>query len=49
MATNPYLTKLPQFAFNELTFKHRNGAYPLDDTSVWNTKAQFAECGALLR
>lgn len=43
MATNPYLTKLPQFAFNELTFKHRNGAYPLDDTSVWNTKAQFVE------
>ena len=43
MATNPYLTKLPQFAFNELTFKHRNGAYPLDDTSVWNTKSQFVE------
>lgn len=43
MATNPYLSKMPQYAFNALTFNHRNGAYPLDDTSVWNTKAQFVE------
>lgn len=43
MATNPYLSKMPQYAFNALTFNHRNGAYPMDDTSVWNTKAQFVE------
>lgn len=41
MATNPYLTKMPQYAFNALTFYHRNGAYPLDDTSVWESKDQF--------
>lgn len=41
MANNPTMTNKAEFLLNALTYFHRNGQYPLDDTSLWNTLADF--------
>ena len=41
MANNPTMTEHSANLLNALNFYHRNGQYPLDDTSLWNTLAEF--------
>lgn len=41
MATNPTMTQYPAQVLNALNYYHRNGQYPLDDTSVWATIDDF--------
>ena len=41
MANNPTMTAHGANLLNALNFYHRNGQYPLDDTSLWNTLAEF--------
>lgn len=41
MATNPTMTNHSANLLNALNFYHRNGTYPLDDTSVWSTIEDF--------
>lgn len=43
MAKNPTMTAHGANLLNALNFYHRNGQYPLDDTSLWNTLAEFEE------
>lgn len=41
MATNPTMTAHAANLLNALTYFHRNGQYPLDDTSLWSTIEEF--------
>ena len=41
MATNPTMTNHSANLLNALNFYHRNGTYPLDDTSVWSSIEDF--------
>ena len=41
MANNPTMVEHAANLLNALNFYHRNGQYPLDDTSLWNTLADF--------
>lgn len=41
MATNPTMQNHGANLLNALNFYHRNGAYPLDDTSVWSSEDDF--------
>lgn len=41
MANNPTMVQHSANLLNALNFYHRNGQYPLDDTSVWSTVADF--------
>ena len=41
MANNPTMTEHAANLLNALTFFHRNGQYPLDDTSLWSTVEEF--------
>ena len=41
MANNPTMEAHAANLLNALNFYHRNGQYPLDDTSLWNTLAEF--------
>lgn len=41
MANNPTMDKHKANLLNALNFYHRNGSYPLDDTSVWSSEAEF--------
>lgn len=43
MATNPTMTQYPAQVLNALNYYHRNGQYPLDDTSVWSTIEDFED------
>lgn len=43
MATNPTMTQYPAQVLNALNYYHRNGQYPLDDTSVWSTISDFED------
>lgn len=40
---NPTQLEHAQNLLNALTYFHRNGQYPLDDTSVWSTIADFEQ------
>ena len=41
MANNPTMVAHAANLLNALTYFHRNGQYPLDDTSLWNTIEEF--------
>ena len=41
MANNPTMTQYPAQVLNALNYYHRNGQYPLDDTSLWSTIEDF--------